>query len=69
MSEKYTKKELKELYIYYNETECTPATKAIKSNYNKMHDAFNDYLDEIQEYEWANGFLYAVKLAKEGILL
>lgn len=65
----YTKKDLEELREYYNEHERTQASKRIRRNYDKMNDSFNNYLDAVQEEEWNEGFLYAVKLAKEGALL
>lgn len=50
----------------YNENYTELAPAELRDAYRKMREAFDEYLDYVQEEAWRGGFNHAVRLIQGG---
>lgn len=58
-------KSIEEEYTNYCEN-YSEGSKVITDSYQNLHDAFDEFLNAIQEHEWKAGFNYAMRLMTGG---
>ncbi|WP_418750607.1 hypothetical protein [Frisingicoccus sp.] len=50
----------------YNENYAEQASDELRDAYRKMREAFDEYLDYVQEEAWRSGFNHAIRLIQGG---
>ena len=58
----FMKRPLEDIYMDYLENEFTPASEDVSDGYKNITSALENYISSLSEFEWRNGFLYALKL-------
>lgn len=58
----FMKRPLEDIYMDYLENDNTPASDDVSDGYKNITSAMENYISSLSEFEWKNGFLYALKL-------
>lgn len=58
--------DLDKIYDDFNENYAETAPEELMQSYQKLHDAFDDYVSALVDYEWKCGFRYAMELSGKG---